>query len=300
MRLLVTGGSGLIGGRLCLEAVKMGHDVYAAEHETSVDVGIPVKLDLLDALSIESAYEKSRPEVVIHTAALTDVDLCERNPELAFRVNSDATAQIALQAKRRGAFLIYISTDYVFDGVKGMYRETDEPNPINAYGLSKLKGEVAVKKFAERWCIARLSTPYGIHKMKKTFPEYVIERLAKGESVKVAYNQFTSPTYVPNFCRMLLEVVERDMQGIIHLSGSTRASRLEVAVKVAELLNLDKALIDPTPLSELKLDAKRPEDSSLDVSKALQILKEKPITLEIGLNMLIHNLYELKAGGATV
>lgn len=297
LRLLVTGGSGLIGRQLCLEAVRIGYEVYATEHETSINVGIPIKLDLLNALSIESAYEKSKPDVVIHLAALTDVDLCERDPELAFRINYNATAQIALHAKRNGAFLVYTSTDYVFNGAKGMYKEMDEPKPINVYGLSKLKGEFAVKEFADEWCIARLSTPYGIHDKKKTFPEYVITKLAKGEKVRVAYDQFTSPTYVPNFCKMLLEVAERGIQDILHLSGSTRASRLDVAVKLAELLNLDKTLIEPVSLSKLKLDAKRPKDSSLDVSKALQILREKPMTLEVGLNEFIRNLYRVKTRG---
>lgn len=297
LRLLITGSSGLIGRQFCLEAIRMGYEVYATEHETNVDAGIPVKFDLLDVSSIESAYEKSKPDVVIHMAALTDVDLCERNPELAFRMNSDATTHIALQAKRNGAFLIYISTDYVFDGEKGMYRETDDPKPINVYGLSKLRGEIAVKEFANEWCIVRLSTPYGIHNRKKTFPEYVATKLIKGEKVKVAYDQFTSPTYVPNFCKMLLEVVERCIQGVLHLSGSTRASRLDVAVKVAELLNLDKTLIEPTSISELKLDAKRPKDSSLDVSEAMRILREKPMTLEAGLNAFIYNLYRARSMG---
>ncbi len=292
----MTGSSGLIGRQLCLEASRMGYEVYAAEHKTDIEVGIPVKLDLLNVPSIESAYEESRPEVVIHAAALTDVDLCEKEPELAFRMNSNATAQIALQAKRNRAFLIYISTDYVFDGTKGMYKETDEAKPINVYGLSKLKGEEFVKEFADEWCIVRLSTPYGIHNKRRTFPEYVIEKLTKGEKLRVAYDQFTSPTYVPNFCRMLLEVAERGIQDIIHLSGSVRASRLDVAIKVAELLNLDRTLIEPTLLSELKLIAKRPKDSSLDVSKALQILKEKPMTLDAGLNAFIQNFYRLKAG----
>jgi len=300
LRLLVTGGSGLVGRQLCLEAVRMGHEVYAAEHEACVDFGIPVKLDLLDLSSIESAYEKSRPEVVIHAAALTDVDLCERHPELALRINSDATAQVAFQAKRRGAFLIYVSTDYVFDGTKGMYREVDEPNPVNAYGLSKLKGEVAVKEVAEEWCIVRLSTPYGFHSRKRTFPGYVMERLVRGERVRVAYDQFTSPTYVPNFCRMLLEVAERSVQGILHLSGRTRASRLDVAVRLADLLGLDKDLIEPVSLSELKLDARRPRDSSLDVSRAMQALKEKPMALDSGLSMFIRSFYGSKKGGDAV
>ncbi|MCS7136156.1 MAG: dTDP-4-dehydrorhamnose reductase [Nitrososphaerota archaeon] len=299
MRLLVTGGSGLLGRQLCLEAVKTGHEVYAAEHETSVDVGIPVKLDLLNVSTIESAYEKTKPEVVIHTAALTDVDLCEKNPELAFRINYNATAQIALQAKRNSAFLIYVSTDYVFNGTKGTYKEVDEPKPINVYGLSKLKGEDSVKEFADEWCIVRLSTPYGIHNKKKTFPEYVINKLMKGEKVRVAYDQFTSPTYVPNFCRMLLEVAERSIQDILHLAGNTRVSRLDVAIRVAKLLNLDEKMIEPVSLSELTLEAKRPKDSSLDVSRAMQILREKPMTLETGLNAFIRELYRLGAGGIT-
>lgn len=289
-KILVTGASGLVGRRLCMEAVMAGYTVFATLHNSSIDYGLPVKLDLLNPDSISMAYERSKPDVVVHAAALTDVDRCEYDRELAFKLNHEATLSMAIEARRYGSFFIYISTDYVFDGEKGMYREEDDTNPVNIYGMSKLRGEKAVMETLERWCILRISTPYGRHTVKKTFPELVIENLKANQRFKAAYDQYTSPTYIPNFCKIVLEVIEKEVCGILHASGSTRISRLQLAHKIAKLLNLDERLIEPVSISDFKFLAKRPKDSSLDTSKASSLLREKPMGIEEGLKKFIRDL----------
>jgi len=199
------------------------------------------------------------------------------------KINAESTEVIAKQAAKQHAFFIYISTDYVFDGEKGMRKETDRTVPVNFYGQSKLDGEKAVLNLASSWCIARTSTPYGIHTTKNSFPLWVIENLKEKKEINVVTDQFTSPTYVPNLSHMLIEIAKRQIVGIIHLAGATRISRYEMAELVADEFHLEKKLLKPLIMEDIKWTAKRPKDSSLDVSKALSLLNEKPLRIELAL-----------------
>src|SRR3989304_8450282 len=143
---------------------------------------------------------------------------------------------------------------------------------------------------ASSWCIARTSTPYGLHPTKKSFPIWVANNLKDNNEIKVLVDQFTSPTYVPNLSRMLIEVAKRQIVGIIHLAGATRISRYEMAELVADTLKLDKKLLRPTNIDDMKWIAKRPKDSSLDVSHVNSILNEKPFIIEQGLDNLVKEL----------
>ncbi len=280
MRILITGATGLIGRELSLIAVKLSHNVYSAQHQARPEFGIPVELNINDPSSIENCFRKVKPDAVIHLAAFTNVDQCETERELAIETNAKAVERIAKQASRSDSHLVHVSTDYVFDGEKGMYREGDKPNPLNWYGESKLRGEDAVQRYASSWCIARTSTPYGLHPNKKSFPVLVAEKLASGTEMQVLEDQYTSPTYVSNLARMLIEIAERKYQGIIHVSGSSRVSRLDVAKLLANKLDLNGSLLRPIKMREIKWVAKRPRDSSLDVTKAISALKAKPESIE--------------------
>src|SRR5207245_655224 len=142
----------------------------------------------------------------------------------------------------------------------------------------KLEGEKAVAGFGSSWCIARTRTPFGLHKVKKSFPLWVIENLNENKEIPVVVDQYTSPTYVPNLSRMIIESCTRQIAGTIHLAGRTRISRYELAELIAEKLSLDKRLLKAVSIKDMKWPAKRPMDSSLDVSKAISILKEKPLS----------------------
>jgi dTDP-4-dehydrorhamnose reductase len=161
-----------------------------------------------------------------------------------------------------------------------MKKEDDITNPLGFYGKSKLEGELVLNKLASNWCIARTSTPFGIHSTKKSFPLWVKENLEAKKEIPVLVDQFTSPTYVPNLSKMLIEITTRQITGILHVSGATRISRYALAELVADKLHLDKNFLIPTKIDTMNWKAQRPKDSSLDVSFAAEILNEKPQTIQ--------------------
>ena len=148
MKFLVTGSAGLVGNQVVKDLVKSTDQVYSCYHNSKPDFGIPTQLDLTNSDSITKTIEKIRPDAIIHLAAMTNVDQCETEKELALQINAKATETIAKQAAKQGAFVVYVSTDYVFDGEHGMKKENDQPNPIDFYGKSKLEGEKAVMDMA--------------------------------------------------------------------------------------------------------------------------------------------------------
>ena len=150
MRLLITGASGLYGSKLAQLAMDRRHQVFSSDIQNQAAHGTPVQLDVTNSAQVDAAFKISNPEVVVHAAALTDVDKCEQNRELAWKVNVEGTENIAQAAKASNAFLLYISTDYVFDGEKGNYVETDLPSPISYYGYTKLKAEETVNGHTHR------------------------------------------------------------------------------------------------------------------------------------------------------
>jgi dTDP-4-dehydrorhamnose reductase len=246
-----------------------------------------VKLDISGKTQVDEAFKNIKPDVVVHAATLTDVDKCETNKELAWKVNVEGTKNIAEAAKSSGSFLIYISTDYVFSGEKGGYKETDKPDPINHYGLTKLKAEEIVQTQAE-YFIARPSVIYGSTPAagKVNFALWLIETLRKGERIKIVTDQWNTPTLNTNLAEMTLEVLERRLTGIYHLCGATKVSRFEFAEQIADAFGLDKSLIDKVLSSQFTWPAKRPMDSSLDTSKAQQTLQKKPLEMTDALKQL--------------
>lgn len=290
MKFLVTGSTGLVGSQVTQDLVKSEHIVYSCYDDSKPYNGTPIHLDLANYNKIIETVAAIRPDVIIHLAAMTNVDLCETNQELALKINAKSTEIIAKESAKQGAFLLYVSTDYVFDGIQGMKKENDATNPIGYYGKSKLEGEKALDDMASAWCIARTSTPFGLHKTRKSFPLFVIENLQEKKQITAIKDQFTSPTYVPNLSKMLIEISERQVTGIIHAAGATRISRYDVASLVAKKLGLDQDLIKPVTLNEMNWTAKRPRDSSLDVSKATQILNEKPMSFEPALDLFLNEL----------
>ena len=282
MKLLITGASGLYGSKLAKMAIAENYEVYSCDIQELNVYGNFVKVDISDKGLVEEAFKKAKPDVVVHAATLTDVDKCEVNKDLAWKINVDGTKYIVEAAKKHQAFFVYISTDYVFSGNKGNYKETDVPDPINYYGLTKLKAEELVKNSLDNYCIARSSVIYGSTPAagKVNFVLWVIDKLEKGERVKIVDDQWNSPTLNTSLAEMTLEVVERRLTGIFHLCGATRINRLNFTEAIANTFELNRGLIDPVKSSEFTWPAKRPMDSSLDTSKAQQLLRNKP--LEIG------------------
>ena len=290
LRFLVTGAAGFVGRQIARDLAESGR-VYSGYNRTRPDTGIPVPMDISREDDIESAIRKARPDVIIHCAAVADVNLCERERDLATRINATATGAIARQAAKTRAFLVYISTDYVFDGKNGMRRESDATGPVNHYGATKLEGERRVQEEASKWCIARICVPYGTHPERRDFLSHVAGECSAGREFPSPVDQHISPTYLPNLSRMVIEIGTRNIAGTVHLAGATRVSRYEMARMLAEKLGLDASLVRPVSMSDMKSwTAKRPHDTSLDTSKAAKMLKEKPLGIEPGLELYARHL----------
>ena len=281
MKLLVTGASGLLGTKLCQLAIARNHEVHAAYYQHSPLYGTPVALNILDPKAVQKTIDKTKPSVAVHAAAMTDVDKCEIEKELSWKTNVDATENLVRLCKKRGVFLLYVSTDYVFDGEKGMYKENDKTAPVNYYGFTKLKAEEAVRNLRD-YCIVRGSVVYGSIPAtgKINFALWLIDKLRKKEVVRIVTDQWNSPTLNTNMAEMILEVLEKRKNGTFHLSGATRLSRYEFAKHIAEAFNLDAKFMTAIKSKHINWVAKRPKDSSLNVNKAEETLLCKP--LEIG------------------
>jgi dTDP-4-dehydrorhamnose reductase len=290
MKFLVTGSAGLVGSQVIKDLVRQNHIVYSGYHNAKPINGIPIQINLTKQEKIIQTLEKIKPDVIIHLAAITDVELSESIEQLSTQINVKATETIAKQAAKQQAFFVYLSTDYVFDGKNGMYKENNHTHPLGVYGKTKLEGENVLNRLSSEWCIVRTSTPFGIHNKKKSFPIWVKENLELKKKIRVVDDQFTSPTYVPNLSKMLIEISIRKIIGVIHLAGSTRISRYDLAILVADNLNLDKKLIIPTKTHSMKWKAQRPKDSSLDISYGSEILNEKPMRIENSLKLFFSEL----------
>jgi dTDP-4-dehydrorhamnose reductase len=290
MKYLVTGSAGLIGNQLVHDLEQSGEIVYSCYNDAKPVYGIPIKLNLLNLEDVSKIFKKIQPDIIIHSAALTDVEQCEVDPQLANSINVKSTEIIAKEVEKISSYLMYISTDYVFDGKKGLYAETDLTHPLNNYGKTKLSGEKIIEDNSSKWSIIRTSTPFGTHSFKKTFPVWIYENLKNNNKINILEDQFTSPTYVPNLSKMILEIIERKLEGFFHVSGSTKISRFEFAKIIATKLNLDLSLLNPVKISTMPWKATRPIDSSLDVSKINRILKTKSCTIKQSIDDYTHEL----------
>ncbi len=289
MVVLVTGSGGLLGAKLVRELVGRGYEVVAIYRSSKPlvegDVDF-VRLDITDWVRLEDLVLKKKPEVIIHAAAYTDVDGCEIYREKAWRVNVEGTKSIVRVSRVVNAHLVYISTDYIFDGEKGLYREDDIPSPINYYGLTKLVGEELVKSSGLLYTIVRPSAIYGLGGSKKSFAEFVVEQLSSNKKIKAIVDQYVSPTLNTLLAEAVAEIVNLRPLGILHVAGPV-LSRYEFATKIARKLDLPVDLIEKAKLDDFrdKWVAKRPRNSSLDTSKARSILRTPFYDIEYALEL---------------
>lgn len=288
-KVLVTGSSGLLGSKIVEQARE--HFKVVSAYMTKPLFPDSVEMNIRDESEVLRVFGKFKPDVVVHTAAETNVDRCELNKEHALKVNADGTRNIAKICNRIGAKIVYVSTDYVFGGEKGLYTEEDEPNPANYYGVTKLEGERYVTEACEDYVIARTSVLYGWHPWKPNFVKWMIESLREAKQISVVNDHYNSPTFAGNLAEVMLEIVDRDLKGLYHTAGRERISRFEFALKIAEIFDLDSSLIKPVKMSELKVwVARRPRDSSLCVDKIKKEVKTKLLNVKEGLRKMEEEL----------
>jgi dTDP-4-dehydrorhamnose reductase len=285
LKLLITGASGLVGARLVEAASRDGHEVVELYNQHQMSGLNALKIDIRNRNEVEEIVTRTLPDVIVHLASITDVDLCEREPELAGSVNANATRVLARECFNSGGHFVYVSTDYVFDGKRGNYSEIDQPNPVNTYGRSKLLGEEFTRTISSKFCIVRTSVVYGWGRSSRlNFATWVFSELKSRRQVKVINDQYCSPTLNSHLAKMLLEVAERRVPGTIHLAGVTRLSRYEFAREIATQFNMDMKLVVPTEAKSSAWFAERPLDSSLNVDKAQKLLVSKPADIKSALH----------------
>ncbi len=284
------GASGLLGSKLMEQA--RGRYETVGTYNPEVDRKDMWRLEPLDIGSKEEVgalFKKTSPDTVILTAAMTNVDACERHPLLANRVNASGPALVARSCNVVEAKLVHVSTDYVFDGTKRRrYTELDVPRPISVYGTSKLAGERAVLSTAPNAVVARPAVLYGWSPLedKDNFVTWVLKRMRKGEKAPLFQDQFISPTLADDLARTLLDLAEKDVSGVWHVSGPDCLDRPTCGRMIAKAFGMDEALAVAVPSSSVSLPAKRPAYSCLDVSKVEEMLGRRMVKFEDGLKTM--------------
>lgn len=290
-KILITGGSGLLGSNMAKLAISK-FKVYATYHKNKVSLTDVCffQIDLTKKKELNK-IKKINPDFIIHCAALTNVDYCEENPNEAYKQNVLASVNMAKIAKEIKAYLIYVSTDSVFDGKKGNYNEKDPTNPINVYGKTKLEAEQRVSLIYPKSCIVRANI-YGWNKINKfSIAEWMLDKLKNNEDLWGIRDVYFSPILVNDLITALFKLQEKNYTGIVHISGSESCSKLDFAYTIAEVFNFNKNLIKPVSVHHLKLKAPRGKNMSLDVSKAEKLFKENLPRLKEGLKKM-KKLYE--------
>ena len=265
MKTLVFGASGFVGFYL----KRYFNAVGTAQSEKNGNK----KVNFLNDDEIVEIINAEKPDLIINSAGLTNVDECEKNPDLAFKLNGDAVGIIARESRKLSAKFIQISTDYVFDWTKGNYGEDDTTNPINVYGKSKFLGERNALNY-QASIVLRIEMPYGINlaKNKEVFFESIINNLRANKIVNAATDQIISPTYVEDIGKAVDALVKSEQSGIFHLASKEHFSRYEFAKIIADAFNLDKSLVREVSLDSFKLVAKRPKNTFLNVGKVSKFL----------------------------
>lgn len=292
MKLLVTGMNGFVAGSIIAHAGKTWeiHGVDVTEPFGLPEEVHSYKIDLLDKDLVADLFNRIKPDAVIHTAAIANIDVCENNKELAWKVNVGITENIAKLCKENGAKMIVCSTDSVFDGIKGYYTEKDVPHPINYYAETKVAAEKIVLASSEKNIVARLALVMGLPVLGKgnSFLADTIEKLGKGESVKFPENEIRTPVDVVTLGSALAELAGCSYGGIVHLSGNTRINRYEMAIQIAEKLGYSKSLIESTDSNSMHGRAPRPNDASMDNTLAKRLLQTPFRTLAEGLELTLN------------
>lgn len=253
MKVLVTGANGMLGSDLC--------EALAGKHEV---IGVDMQdFDITDRAAVAAAVRDLAPQWMVHCAAWTDVDGCERDPARAFRQNALGTGHVAAAAAAAGAALVYLSTDYVFDGEKAEpYTEFDHPNPVSVYGASKLAGEEAVRRLSLDYYLVRSAWLYGRH--GNNFVRTILQAAETREVLQVVGDQYGSPTYTRDLAQGIVDLIlsRRLLPGVHHLVNSGTCSWAELAAEALRLAGR-ATRVEPIPASEWPSPTRRPAQSVL-------------------------------------
>jgi dTDP-4-dehydrorhamnose reductase len=286
MKICITGANGLLGQQLIARLLEEGHQVHASGRGP---LRLPIKqdsqfeylaLDLEHAASCEDWLKTARPDVLLHAAAITQVDECELNREKAKAVNVDATKQLLTLAERFAGHFVYVSTDFVFDGGKGNYVEEDRMEPVNWYGETKKLAEELTMQSRLPWSIVRTCLVYGnpLAGTRQNLLTWVSSQLQQQHAIKVVSDQERTPTSIEDLVDGFMLILNNGNEGVFHLAGADRLTPWDMAIATAEYLGLDTSLISRVDASTFSQPGRRPLKTGLNIAKARSVLGYAPLT----------------------
>ncbi len=297
-RILITGSNGLVGQTLIKRLLaEPDMEVYATSLHENYIPGFPgdrfFSADLAIAGQAAGVIDTIKPDVVVHAAALTQVDPCELDPDLCDRINIEGTREVARASEKIGAHYIYISTDFVFDGLKGPYSEEDTPNPVSTYGWSKLQGEFITLGLRTPRTVVRTILVYGVAPAmnRSNLVLWVRKSLTEGVPIRVVTDQFRMPTLADDLAEGIVKIIQRERTGIYHLSGPEMTSVYDFALQTARFFSLDESLISPITSGTLSQPGRRPVSTGFVLDKAIEELDYAPKNIDQGL-LVARNLLD--------
>lgn len=295
-RLLVLGGSGLTGYKV-LQLTRGRFDAYGTYNARAVANKSLLKLDLFNQIELEKIVSEIRPDIIVNTTALHNVDYCESHPEEAYHINTKVVETLSSLCNNIGARLVQISTDFVFDGKKGApYSELDGPNPESIYAKSKLEGEANTRKCAS-YCILRTSVIYGWTPLETqgtssssgkpmNFALWALSKMSKGEEMKIVNDQFTSPTLADVLAAVIIRLAKMEKNDLYHVAGASCMNRYEFTRKIANAMGYPVNLIKPIESRSIAQAAKRPANSCLNCDKLQNELNYRLLNVDESLAVM--------------
>jgi dTDP-4-dehydrorhamnose reductase len=269
MKILVTGASGLLGANFILESRLKQIEIIAIDHIHRLHIpdAKVVQVDLTNASLVENIVYSYKPQWIINCASITDVDWCEKHPTDAWAIHVEASRYLASAARKVGARLAYISTDSVFDGIKGDYCEEDPCVPLNVYAITKLAGEKAALEDLPSSLIIRTNI-YGWNTQnKQSLAEWMFNELVSQRPLFGFRDVIFTPILVNDLADLLFEMIDQGLEGVYHVAGALACSKYDFALQLADTFNLNKSLIQPSSINNSTLQAPRPKNTSLQTTK---------------------------------
>ncbi|SDG07995.1 SDR family oxidoreductase [Chitinophaga filiformis] len=293
MKVLITGSNGLLGQHLIPVFLEDGrYQVIASgrgPNRLPMQTGYTYEAtNLRDATSVRHLLEKHQPDILIHAAAMTQVDDCERNKDLCWDTNVAATRYLLQAAEKTNTFFIFLSTDFVFDGLQGPYAEEDAVNPISYYGSSKVAAESMVRNSKLPWAIVRTVLVYGVaaDPKRSNIITWVKSNLEQGKKLKVVDDQWRTPTLVQDLAIGCKLVADKKATGIFHISGKETLTPYQMAVQTAGYFKLNTQLLEKVDAKSFTQPAKRPAKTGFVIDKAVKELGFAPHSFEEGLEIV--------------
>lgn len=287
-RLFITGASGLLGLNAVLQCrgrYDVAGNYYA--HPVAVDGVTLVRLDTSDAAAVDACLAHARPDVVLHTAGVANVEECELNPTLARVMNTTAAVHVAVSAVRLGARLIHVSTDHLFDGRQAMRDESSRLQPLNVYAQTKADAEIEIVRVCPDALIVRTNFFGWGSSLKASFSDWILSSLRARRSLSMFTDVFFTPILVNDLIDAALALSAQGARGVYHVAGRERVSKHAFGLAVARAFGLDASLIHPASVDSFSFAARRPHDMSLSTSKASDLLGKPMPSLQEGIERLM-------------